>query len=409
MLLVVGLPVVVACAGNAPAPKTPQDANPRQKAELEVPLTVISPNGASSIPELLRAAAALAQAERWKEAAAAYERAYALEPKGELGEQALWGAADAHDHALEYEPAVARYELYAQRRPNTAQAKQGLLFATRLLVFLGRFDQAAVHASLLLEHPDGLKDIDRIALLSARALASIAGGEDQQASYFIEKGRDIIDAHQLDAAGEVSRDVAQLYYALGESRRIKSERISFQPIPPKFGAVLEERCQLLLDAQSAYADSMRARDPHWSAMAGFRITELYQRLHQDLLAVQPPPSADTERKRQLLEGAVRTRYAILLTKGRAMAQSTLEMAQRTGERSEWVDRTREAQKSLDRAAAEEQAALAKLPYTKQDFEAYIAEMEAAASPPASAPSKAGSPKPTAPKPAAAPINKPSHP
>jgi xanthine/CO dehydrogenase XdhC/CoxF family maturation factor len=193
----------------------------------------------------------------------------------------------------------------------------------------------------------------------------------------------VVDLHQLDAAGRISRDLAQLYYALGELRRVKAERIVFQPMPPNFGAVLEERCQLLLDAQSAYADSMRAYDAHWSAMAGYRTTELYQRLHQDLLAVQPPPSADTERKRQLFEGAVRTRYAILLTKARALAQSTLTMAERTGEHSEWVERTREALKSIDRAAREEEAALAKLPYTKQDFEAYFAQMSAP--PPAPAP------------------------
>jgi len=168
-----------------------------------------------------------------------------------------------------------------------------------------------------------------------------------------------------------------------------------QGAPPSFGAVLEQRCQLLLDAQSAYSDSMRAYDAHWSAMAGFRTAELYQRLHQDLLSVRPPPSADTERKRQLFEGAVRTRYAILLTKAKGMAEHTLAMAERTGEHSQWVERTREALKSIDQGIADESAALAQLPYTKQDFEAYFAQMDAAASGPATA----GSGAPASPGPA----------
>jgi hypothetical protein len=149
-------------------------------------------------------------------------------------------------------------------------------------------------------------------------------------------------------------------------------------MPPNFGAVLEARCQLLLDAQSAYSDSMRAYDAHWSAMAGFRTSELYQKLHRDLLAVQPPPSADTERKRQLFEGAVRTRYAILLAKAKGMAEHTLAMAERTGEHSAWVDRTRAALKAIDQSIRDEESALAKLPYTKQDFEAYFAQMDQAA-------------------------------
>lgn len=340
-----------------------------------MPRTVVTPGGATSIPELLRDAAALAAAERWGEAAAAYERAYRLEPEGSSGDDAIWGAADAHDHANDLEQALSRYELFARRQQDTPRAHQALVRAVRLLVFLGRFQPAGVYAERLLKRLDELSDFDRIAVYSARALALIEHGEEQQASYFIEKGRDIIDAHQLDAAGRVPRDLAQLYYALGESRRVKAERILFQPTPPNFGAVLEERCQLLLDAQSAYSDSMRAYDAHWSAMAGFRVAELYQKLHEDLLAVQPPPSADTERKRQLFEGAVRTRYAILLTKAKGMAEHTLAMAEHTGEHSEWVDRTRQALKSIDQGMADEATALSKLPYTKQDFDAYFAQME----------------------------------
>jgi len=372
------------CSASAPAAKAPQAAATRP-GEIEVPRTIVTPAGASSIPELLRAAAKLAAAERWGEAAAAYERAYSLEPEGTLGDEALWGAADAHDHANELEPALSRYELFARRQPDSARGHDALVRTTRLLVFLGRFAPAGVYAERLLKRVDQLSDFDRIAVYSARALALIEGGEDQQASYFIEKGRDIIDTRQLDAAGRVPRDLAQLYYALGESRRVRAERVVFQPLPPNFGAVLEERCQLLLDAQSAYSDAMRAYDAHWSAMAGFRTTELYEKLHQDLLAVQPPPSADTERKRQLFEGAVRTRYAILLTKAKGMAEHTLAMADRTGEHSEWVDRTRQALKSIDQHIADEEETLAKLPYTRQDFELYLAQMEAAASGPAQAP------------------------
>jgi hypothetical protein len=112
---------------------------------------------------------------------------------------------------------------------------------------------------------------------------------------------------------------------------------------------------------------------------------------------QPPPSADTERKRQLFEGAVRTRYAILLTKAKGMAEHTLAMAARVGEHSEWVDRTRQALKSIDEGIADEEATLAKLPYTRQDFEAYLAQMEAAASGSAPSPTTPAANGPSRPK------------
>ncbi len=394
VLLQGSVALVLAGCGAEPTAKTVRHPGQVAGHEIEVPRTVVTPGGASSIPELLKDAAKLAAAERWGEAAAAYERAYALEPEGASGEEALWGAANAHDHANELEPALSRYELFASRQPDTARGHDALVRATRLLVFLGRFAPAGVYAERLLKRLDQLSDFDRIAVYSARALALIDRGEDQQASYFIEKGRDIIDSRQLDAVGRVPRDLAQLYYALGESRRVHAERVVFQPTPPNFGAVLEERCQLLLDAQSAYSDAMRAYDAHWSAMAGFRTTELYEKLHQDLLAVQPPPSADTERKRQLFEGAVRTRYAILLTKAKGMAEHTLAMAARTGEHSEWVERTRQALKSIAERITDEEATLAKLPYTRQDFQAYLDEMEAAASGPTKIPSGVANKTPT---------------
>jgi tetratricopeptide (TPR) repeat protein len=373
-----------ACGGSKAPPASAHDQN-AASGEVEVPRTVVTPAGASSIPELLRDAAALATAERWGEAAAAYDRAYRLEPEGSSGDEALWGAADAHDHANAVEPALSRYELLAQREPDTARGRDALVRATRLLVFLDRFAAAGVYAERLLKKVDELNDFERIAVLSARALAFIERGEDQQASYFIEKGRDIIESRQLDAPGRVPRDLAQLYYALGESRRIKAERIVFQPTPPNFGAVLEQRCQGLLDAQSAYSDAMRAYDSHWSAMAGFRVAELYEKLHQDLQAVLPPPSAATDEQRALWTGAVHTRYAILLTKAKAMAEHTLAMADRVGEHSDWVSKTRKVLQTIDQQSAAEASALAKLPYTREDYERYIAEKEAEAAGKASAP------------------------
>jgi hypothetical protein len=350
-------------------------------SEVEVPRTVITPDDASSVPELLRDAARLAEQKRWREAAAAYDRAYRLEPEGASGDVAVWGAANAYDQAGDNEAALARYELLAQRDPDAPQGLASRVRALRLLVYLGRFQAAGAHAERLSKELDALNELGRIAVFGARALALLERGDDQQASYYIEKGRDIAEANKLDEATPLPRDLAQLYYALGELRRVRADRIKFAPLPPAFGSVLEARCVLLLDAQSAYSDTMRANDAHWSAMAGFRVAELYSDLHRDLLAVGAPASADTERKRQLFEGAVRTRYAILLTKAKGMAEHTLAMAARTGESSEWVDRTRQALTAIERGIAEEQAALAKLPYTRQDFEAYFAQMEAAAASP----------------------------
>lgn len=384
------LTCATACGAETAASPEPHSAHDG-KSEIEVPRTVITPQGASSIPELLQQAAALAKAERWAEAAAAYDRVYRLGPPPEQGDQAVWGAAEAYDNANNLEAAVARFELYAERRPESELATAALVRAVRINVFRARFSAAGVQADRLLKQLDVLTAHAKIAVYGAKALSLLERGENDQASYFIEKGRNIVDAEGLDRAVPLDRDLAQLYYALGEFRRKRATLIKFEPMPPTFLALLEARCQLLLDAQTAYSDTMRANDAHWSAMAGYRVAELYQDLHRDLMAVRPPPSAGTERERQLWEGALRTRYSILLTKAKTMAEHTLAMATRVGEQSSWVDKTRQAIKDIEAAIVEQEALLVKIQYTKANYEEYIAEQEALAQ-------GKPKPKPTAPAP-----------
>jgi hypothetical protein len=105
-------------------------------------------------------------------------------------------------------------------------------------------------------------------------------------------------------------------------------------------------------------------------MAGFRVGELYQRLHEELMKVEAP-KAKTERERQLVEGAMRLRYSVLLTKAKGMMEHTLDMARRTGESSSWVERAEQARRDIEKAEAAEQAALDKLPYTREELQAAL--------------------------------------
>jgi hypothetical protein len=164
-------------------------------------------------------------------------------------------------------------------------------------------------------------------------------------------------------------------FALGEVRRRKSERITFSPLPPNFADVLEQRCQGLLDAQNAYTEAMRSFDAHWSAMAGYRVGQLYQQLHRDVMQIPPPPQAGTLKKKQLFEGAMRLRYRVLLEKGLKMMDGTVRLGERTGEDSLWVHRAREAKRDLELALEDEKNALAKLPFSEAELQAALDQLK----------------------------------
>lgn len=351
-------------AARAPIGNTP---SPTSTQNVVVSRTIVTPTDAATIEEIFARARVDLAEKRFLDAARGFDRIIELDAEGPHAKDALILSASAHDQAGDLEGAAARYLETARRFPNDQVGREALVAAVRVLTHLERWEEAGKTADALLTRLGELSSIERIVVYGGKALALVFSDSPDSALYFIEKGRDIIDTERLDSAGAVPRDLAAIYFALGELRRIRGERIRLYPPPAAFAQVLEQRCQLLLDAQSAYSDAMRAYDAHWSAMAGYRVGELYKSLHEELMRIQPPEGA-TGAKAQLFEGAMRLRYSVLLEKGLAMMEHTLTLAERTGEKSEWVRRAADAKQTLEASVRAEQAALAKLPYSRADLE-----------------------------------------
>ena len=194
--------------------------------------------------------------------------------------------------------------------------------------------------------------------------AALDSGDIETATAQITLGRRVLDATPLDRLEVIPRDVAQLYFALGELRRLRAREIRFDPFPPDFAQHFERRAQGLLDAQSAYLDTMRARDAHWSAMSGYRIGQLYAELHQDVMETPTPPGLE---RSDAFQGAFRLRYLILLEKGLNMFERTISLAERTGQDSVWVGRAREQSVELRRLLGDQHAFIDSLPYSREDL------------------------------------------
>jgi tetratricopeptide (TPR) repeat protein len=366
------IPVLFALAACSAPPPSPRSAGnvQHEPTEVRVSRQLITPTETTSVAELYSRAESQAALGKFREAAADFDRVFALEPRGERAPDALFRAAEAFDLVPEHREALERYEQTARLFPEHALGREALVRSIRLLAYLEEWRRAGELSDLFLSRERDPKPFELVTVHSGKALALIAQGDDVKALQSVERARDVVERHGLDLAGKLPRDLAQLYYALGEVRRVRAERITLSPVTPEFPTLLEKRCQLILDAQSAYSDTMRAYDSHWSAMAGFRVGELYQRLHEELMRIEAP-KAKTDRQRQLIEGAMRLRYAVLLTKAKAMMEHTLGMARRTGENSSWVERAEQARRDIEKAEAAEQTAIDKLPYTRAELQAAL--------------------------------------
>jgi tetratricopeptide (TPR) repeat protein len=367
------------CRVSGPA-KEPMAAplgrsEPRVVQTTALPALIVSSAEVVDVEELFAAGqTALRQGEP-KRAAAAFDRIVEHEPEGLLAPRALFQGALAHEQAGDLASAGARFEQIERRFPQSPLAIEALTRSLRVHLHLEQWQKAgALGAHFLDRHPRG-PVLGRLISHAARALDALERDDSVAAQYFVAHGLDIVERLELDRAGQIPRDLAPLYFAQGELRRRKAEATALGSDVQTFAARLEQRCELLLAAQSAYSNAMRAYDAHWSTMAGYRVGELYVRLHDELMRI-PPPRAGSERQRQLFEGAMRLRYSVLLGKASSMLEHTLALAVRTGEDSEWVRRTERAQAALSRASAEEQAALDRLQFTRDDLQRALDELEA---------------------------------
>ncbi len=327
---------------------------------------MVSPYSDDELRARFERARALLIREQYLESKTLFDQLVRLAPAGETAAPSLYNAGMAYEATGERAVAAERYEELLRRFPGHETAALATVRLSRLYAFLERWVELVAVGDALLARND-IKVLDAIQAYGARGLGLAEQHRLDAAVLAIGRARDLVEEHRLGESGTPPLALAQVSFALGEVRRMRGEEIRFVPFPTNFAEVLEARCQALLDAQDAYTDAMRSLDPHWSAMAGYRVGQLYQQLHLDVMAIPPTAAADTSRKRQLFAGAMHLRYRVLLEKGLSMMSATVRLGERTGEDSSWVHRAEESKRDIELALEQEKVAMAKLPFTEAEL------------------------------------------
>lgn len=360
------------CAREASPARTPGDrgaeAGSSATPTTTVPPVVVRAYAAEELLAELERARGLLLVEKYEEAAGALDRLEVQAGDPGLKASAAYYAGLAYEGMGDRAGALDRLRRVAETHGDQAIARHALVRMTRILGRLERWTELGAAADRLLARAD-LPVMDQLEGYGAKALSLVERGDADGAAVPIGKALELIERYGFGRSGQPPVQVAQVSFAEGERRRLKSETIALLPVTADFGERLEARCQGLLDAQSAFTDAMRARDSHWSAMSGFRVGQLYTQLHSEAMAIPAPEKARTVKQKQLFEGALRLRYRVLLDKGLKMMEATVRLGDRTGEDSEWIGRARESKRALEQRLADEKRALASLPYTEDELRA----------------------------------------
>ncbi len=364
--------VLVGCSGT-PTAKTADEVAATTSPDPEPlvqtqPITVVGYTTSELIAEFERARSYLL-VEKWEEAAKAFDHLMRLANSREIASVSAFNAGLAHHHLGEHDIALERFRKVVKDYPEQDIALNASVHVTRMLGYLERWEAMEKAADGLLARSE-LPVMHQIEGHGAKALALVERGQLDASRRAIGKAQLLIDRNGIGRAGSPPVQLAQVSFAQGELLRLESEKIKLTPVPPNFGAVLEARCQGLLDSQAAFVEAMRSRDAHWSAMSGYRVGQLYQQLHVEAMAIPAPKGVSLE-KQQLFVAAMRLRYRILLEKGLKMMNATVRLGDRTGESSLWVGRAREAKRNLEQSLADEKAALAQAPFTEDEIRAAL--------------------------------------
>jgi tetratricopeptide (TPR) repeat protein len=359
------------CGGSAPAVRSAA-APP---TVVQVPQQIVSRSIDGTERELFARGEQALLAQKWREAADAFETLLAANPDPALVPTATFNLGLAYEGLGQRTKARDRYHEVASKSPTTSLARTSLLRATAVHAYLEEWKELGETATALLARTD-IDPVDRLTALGARGLSKVELGDDAGASIDVQNGLDIVDELHYGSGGRLLPPGAQLSFAQGEIRRVRSEKIRFVPdsvpiaqaVPPDFLPKMEARCQGLLDAQGSYADAMRSTDPHWIAMAGFRVGEMYRKLHRDLMIIPPTLLAKTDKQKQIFFAIMHVRYRVLLEKGLDMMTRTLELGEKQLDSSAWVHRAQAAKVDIERAIEEERALLKTFPFTEDEIQ-----------------------------------------
>ena len=306
-------------------------------------------------------------AQEWQAAVDAFEAVLAGDPAAANDPQLLYDLALAYEGLGDREKARARYRDVVRRFPNDPNARNALVREVSLDAHLEDWTALGEAGEMILARPD-IDPAEKMLGLGARGLSKIQAGDDVAANRAIQQGLELMDETRYGATGQLPVAAAMIKYANGELRKFRSEKISLNPPGTDFLLKLEMRCAFLLDAQASYADAIRAVDPQWAAMSGYRVGEMYRTLHHDLMMIPPNDKAKTESDKQLFYGIMHVRYRVLLEKGDEMMKRTLALGDKTGVGAAWMKRAETLKAEMDQALEDEKATIAKFPFTEEELQ-----------------------------------------
>lgn len=307
----------------------------------------VAPGGSEPVvdtPEpLLEAIAELHEDGRCDEAIPRYEKFLEDFPEsGHFGE-AVVRLGMCHEAREEWERARG-YHRWAAEHAHFDLAFEAALRAAWCLEQMGEPARAAAEYAALA----GVDRAPEEARAGARLRQSIMlfrVGRAKKAAKVLEQG--IVAYSAVPDPGPATRSAAaEARFAAAEQKARAFSGIKLEYPQKTLDKRVRKKLDALVAARGAYQQVVQIKDAEWAAVAVTREGELFEELHDALLAV-PPPSSFDDAQRSLYANEVRSKSRPLLQQAFDSYVQVSALGERVGLDSAWVAKARSRMQALE--------------------------------------------------------------
>ncbi len=332
-------PAAAGAPPRGPAPELRFDPQPLEATPLDVELE------GKNDEELFAIGAAAFSAGDFRRAAAAFARLADLFPASRHEAAALYDAGLAYERLEAWRLALERFRTL-ERKYVGPDATEASFRSAECLYHLGELADARAALDRLAARGD-LPPAEAVRALTQRGIVELEDGKPEQAErslrLAVARWQAASDSERLD-----DYYPAQAQFYLGEVYRSWFVAIRLDPSAGgegKLGKDLEYKAEMLLSAQGHYLRAIKIGNADWAVASGYRIGELYDDLHRQLVEAPLPPGLDDEHT-AAYRSELKKRVRVLVTKAIAIYERTLATAERARvDDNKFVEKT---QASLDR-------------------------------------------------------------
>jgi tetratricopeptide (TPR) repeat protein len=277
------------------------------------------------------------QQNQYEDALGYFDRVISEHPSTQHARSSLYNAGLCLEQLDRRLDAVARFKKLAEDYPESTEALDALYRLGSNLVALK--DWAAsdeLHQRIL--KMKNLTLSDQVEAYARLGEARFERGRYEEAERTLRQLRELYRQHEQEERLDTDYFLAMGVFYLAEIPHAQYKLLPVRLPQKQLESDLEAKARLLLLAQQRYVDTIRVKHPEWATAAGFRIGSLYREFYDDLVGAPIPPQLQGE-AREVYQDQVKKKVRALLFKAVAFHEKNVLMAERTGEKNDWVKRS----------------------------------------------------------------------